>query len=61
MPTYRFFKLSIDGHIFGPPDIRACLDDAEAVETAKQTIDGYDVEIWDLNRRVAHIKSPEKD
>jgi hypothetical protein len=32
-----------------------CADDAEAVERAKQLLDGHDVELWLLDRKVAML------
>jgi hypothetical protein len=31
------------------------LRDKEAIEKAKQLVDGYDVELWQLNRKVAEF------
>jgi hypothetical protein len=35
-------------------------DDGEAIEAAKQLINGYDVELWQQERRVALFESPKR-
>jgi hypothetical protein len=49
---YRVYALDSEGH-----PIKAirldCLDDQAAIESAKQYIDGRDIELWQLDRRVA--------
>jgi hypothetical protein len=32
-----------------------CADDAEAMERAKQLLDGHDIELWQLDRKVARL------
>jgi hypothetical protein len=32
-----------------------CADDDEAMEKAKQLVDGHDVELWQLDRKVARF------
>jgi len=49
---YRVHTLDTDGHFL--KTIRLdCPDDAAAVETAKQYIDGLDIELWQFDRKVA--------
>jgi hypothetical protein len=53
MPDYRFYIVGHDGHFQSSeafPDIAS--DDA-ALTVALQLIDGHDVEIWNLDRKVA--------
>ena len=49
---YRVYALDSEGH-----PIKAirldCPDDQAAIESAKQYIDGRDIELWQLDRRVA--------
>src|SRR6202035_4385086 len=49
---YRVYALDSEGH-----PIKAirldCPDDKAAIESAKQYIDGRDIELWQLDRRVA--------
>ena len=53
---YRAYFLK-DGHVIGPPAILICDNDREAVKRAKQLRDCADIEVWDLDRRVAEIKT----
>jgi hypothetical protein len=39
-------------HISGPSEIVECTGDLEAIEKAKQFVDGHDVELWDRGRFV---------
>ena len=32
-----------------------CVDDAQAVEQAKKQLDGHDIELWQLDRKVAML------
>lgn len=52
MPEYRIFFLDPDSHVTQPPQIVECADDQEAIEKAKQFIDGRDIELWQKNRCV---------
>jgi hypothetical protein len=55
MPEYRVFFLESDTYIKQPPQIIECADDQEAIEKAKQLIDGRDVELWEKSRRVVRF------
>ena len=44
-----------DGHFTGVFDLE-CADDAEAMERAKQLVDGHDVELWQLARKITVFK-----
>ena len=55
MPDYRAFIVGYDGH-FQQAIEMVCLNDEEAIEQAKQYVDGHDVELWQLGRRVAQLK-----
>jgi hypothetical protein len=44
-----------DGHVQDRVDI-VCADDETAKEKAKQLVDGYDVELWQLDRQIAEFK-----
>jgi hypothetical protein len=52
MPDYRAFIIGPDGHVQGRVDLR-CKDDAAAKERAKQLVDGHDIELWQLDRKIA--------
>jgi len=51
MQDYRAFIMGPDGHVQNRVDLR-CADDAEAIKVAKQLVDGYDVELWQLDRKI---------
>ena len=51
---YRAYIIDSDGH-FHRSVCLDCLDDAEAVERAKHLLDGHDVELWQLDRKVATL------
>lgn len=51
MQDYRAFIIGPDGHVQNRIDLR-CVDDAEAIKLAKQLVDGHDVELWQLGRKI---------
>ena len=51
---YRAYIIDSDGHFHRSVSLD-CLDDAEAVERAKHLLDGHDVELWQLDRKVATL------
>lgn len=51
-PIYSAYFLDEDGHIQMRVDL-VCADIGAAEETAKQLVDGHDVELWDGDRKVA--------
>jgi hypothetical protein len=60
MPDYQLYHLDSSGHIDRPPDGFACENDEAAIAKAKQLVDGHDVELWDLDRLVVRLESPDK-
>jgi hypothetical protein len=52
---YRVFFLESDAYITQPPQIIECADDQEAIEKAKQFIDGRDIELWEKSRCVVRF------
>ena len=54
MPEYRAYILGSDGHFYRAVPLD-CADDAEAMERAKQLLDGHDIELWQLDRKVARL------
>jgi predicted type IV restriction endonuclease len=56
MAHYRAYLLGSDGHIWKVVDLVKS-GDVEAIEAAKQLVDGHDVELWERDRRVACLKS----
>jgi hypothetical protein len=49
---YRVDTVGNDGHVVNEIELD-CPDDHAAVESAKQFIDGHDIELWQLDRKVA--------
>ena len=54
MPQYRVHLLGQDGRFINGV-ILDCVDDTAAIEAAKKYADGYDIEVWDRNRKVGTI------
>jgi hypothetical protein len=52
MPEYRVYTVGSDGHFFDSVPLE-CADDTEAIEQAKQLIDGRDLELWQRTRKIA--------
>jgi len=57
---YRAFFLSQDGHVFKAEGFEAS-GDGEATQKAQRLVDGHDVEVWQLARKVGSIKSMAKE
>jgi hypothetical protein len=53
---YRAYMMGADGHILKRIDL-VCADDDAAKGRAKQLVDGHDVELWQLGRRIAVFKA----
>jgi hypothetical protein len=59
MVDYRAYTVGADGHFIGfEPMI--CADDVEAIEKAKQLVDGHDVGLWSGARLVIRISHEPK-
>ena len=56
MSHYHAYILGQDGH-FVKSVILDCDNDNAAIESAKQLVDGHDVEVWQLDRKVAKLDS----
>ena len=54
MPEYRVYVIGDDGH-FMKSEPLDCADDSIAIESAKQLIDGHDIELWQRDRRIARF------
>ena len=52
MSHYRAYIIGQDGH-FIKSVILDCANDDAAIESAKQLVDGHDVELWQLDRQIA--------
>ena len=55
MQEYRAYIVGDDGHFLRAVDI-FCEDDATAKEHAKRLVDGHDVELWQLDRKIETFK-----
>jgi hypothetical protein len=53
LPDYRIYLIDHDGHFHSSVPLPNCVDDETAIEAARQLIDGRDVELWQLDRKVA--------
>lgn len=56
MPYYRAYIIGPDG-LFERAISLDCANDAAAVESAKQFVNGHNVEIWQQNRLVTKLAS----
>ena len=54
MQYYRVYVIGRDGHFIKSIDLN-CADDGAAIESAKQLIDGYDLELWQRDRMIARF------
>jgi hypothetical protein len=59
VPEYRVYTVGTDGHFFSSAEM-VCADDAEAMEQAKLLVDGYDVELWQRDRKIAKFEHKPK-
>jgi hypothetical protein len=55
MAEYRAYILTPDDHIAKAVDL-FCPDDEAAKERAKQLVNGHDVELWQLGRKIETFK-----
>jgi hypothetical protein len=58
MQDYRAFVMGRDGRILQRHEF-LCADEEDAKERAKQMVNGYDVELWHRNRRIAIFRHNE--
>jgi hypothetical protein len=58
MPHYRAYIIGRDGHFDKAVELD-CADDKAAMESAKQFVDGHDVELWQRDRRIAKFEAKE--
>jgi hypothetical protein len=56
MQHYRVYIVGVDGRFTKSIDL-SCADDSAAIESAKQLIDGHDIELWQQDRKVAWFGS----
>ena len=55
MVYYRAYVVGSEGR-FQIAHSLDCKDDEEAIEAAKQYVDGHDVEVWHQNRRIIRLE-----
>ena len=55
MPDYRIYLIDPDGHFHSSVALANCPDDQSAIEAAKPLTDGQDVELWNLDQKIAVI------
>jgi hypothetical protein len=58
MPYYRAYIIGWDGHFQNAVELD-CADDKAAMESAKQFVDGHDVELWQRDRTIAKFEAKE--
>jgi hypothetical protein len=56
MVEYRAFIVGIDGRFLRAIEL-VCPDDDSAKEYAMQLVDGHDVELWQVDRKIATFRS----
>ena len=59
MPTYRAYLIDEDNRVASYKPIEAKTD-ADALATARQFVDGCDVEVWQLDRKIGRLAHPKK-
>jgi hypothetical protein len=56
MQDYGAYIVGPDGHIRDRVDMHAT-DDGEAIKLAEQLVDGHDVELWQLGRKIGTLNT----
>ena len=56
MQEYRAYVIGSDGHVKLRIDL-FCADDDAATELVKALVDGHDVQLWQLGRKIAEFKT----
>jgi hypothetical protein len=59
MSDYRIYIVGIDGHFIRAIDLD-CASDEAAIESARQFIDGHDLELWQGERKITAFKHTDK-
>ena len=54
MGDYNVYVIGSDGQLYRSVGIE-CANDAEAIEQAKHLLDGHDIELWQLDRKVVML------
>jgi len=56
MPGYRIYQVDEEGHITGRAVEITCDTDDEAIELARQYVDGLAIEVWNRARLVKRLE-----
>jgi hypothetical protein len=59
MAEYRAYIIGTDGQFIRATEL-ICPDDEAAKEHAKQLVAGYDVELWQADRKIAQFPGTER-
>ena len=59
MPTYRAYLINEDNRVAAYKPVDAATD-AQALTAARQFVDGYDVEVWLLDRKIGRLECTKK-
>jgi hypothetical protein len=60
MADYRVYLVGTDGNFCDVVPL-VCADDVEAIEHAQRLAVGYDVELWQLDRKIAVFQDKDKN
>jgi hypothetical protein len=55
MSNYRAYIVGSDGH-FHSAEVIMADDDAQALQIAEKLVDGHDVELWQLDRKIGVLR-----
>jgi hypothetical protein len=56
MLHYRAFKIDRNGRVFDSIDL-SCVGDEDAKKQAEALVNGHDIELWRLDRRISVFKA----
>ena len=54
MPTYRAYLIDEDDRVASYKPFEA-QSDSEAIEAARRFVEGFDVEVWQLDRKIGRL------
>lgn len=54
MKDYRLYVIGGNGHFIRAIEL-SCTDEEEAIQSAKQFIDGHDLELWQRDRLITRF------
>jgi hypothetical protein len=59
MPTYRAYLIDENNRVVSYKPVDAD-SDAEALQAAREFVDGCDVEVWDRDRKIGRLEPAKK-